>query len=535
MAYARASQAKLRGEAESVEHSVQAALLAWQEIQKHVGESHPHAARAKQTYDSALLVLVSEGQRQGRLDPQKGLRVRTQAGTQHIPVQLYGFNRSLSDDSHIVPVGPYQAKDLNHIYRCEGIGIPTIITNEKSKAEPFRRKKTAFAATLLLKPNLDSHPEIESDCVLEFYNPLEIDHLPADASSIRIAKDLSAPIARALNTTQRNYVRDFLQPGSVRPDEEGLFILEPYVAGKIPIVLSHGLLSDRLTWANFVNDLHARPWFHDRYQVWGFEYPTGMPFLQSAQLLRIQLRQLAQYLDPESRDLAMSQMVLVGHSMGGLISKTQISYSDDHIWNAISRIPFDQVIAEPEYLARLGDKVYFEPNPMIAKVVYIGTPHRGSALAQRLVGRLGSVLVKQPDELVSAHRRLINANPDAFSDEFTKRIPSSIDMLEPSSPLLNAVNRLRQSERVQTHSIIGNGRWMVGNGDSDGVVPVSSATRLDAMSETFVGEKHANLTRDPDTIDTLLQILKLHYQSLEREVGSQSTDQGSVDVMASGH
>jgi hypothetical protein len=58
---------------------------------------------------------------------------------------------------------------------------------------------------------------------------------------------------------------------------------------------------------------------------------------------------------------------------------------------------------------------------------------------------------------------------------------------------------------------------------------------LDAVSETRVTEKHANLTRDPATIDALLQILKSHYHSLESEIGSQSEDQGSVDVVASGH
>jgi hypothetical protein len=66
--------------------------------------------------------------------------------------------------------------------------------------------------------------------------------------------------------------------------------------------------------------------------------------------------------------------------------------------------------------------------------------------------------------------------------------------------------------QVRTHSIIGSGRWMPGNGDSDGVVPVSSAIQVTADSEKYVSEKHADLTRDPPTIDEVLRILREHFE-----------------------
>jgi len=64
------------------------------------------------------------------------------------------------------------------------------------------------------------------------------------------------------------------------------------------------------------------------------------------------------------------------------------------------------------------------------------------------------------------------------------------------------------------HSVIGHGRWMPGNGDSDGVVPVTSARQSNAVSEQWVTEKHTDLPRDPAMIDELLSILQTHFIQL---------------------
>jgi hypothetical protein len=199
--------------------------------------------------------------------------------------------------------------------------------------------------------------------------------------------------------------------------------------------------------------------------------------------------------------------------MGGLISKLQVSNSEDKLWNAISNRRFEDVSMPPRFRERLAESAFFESTSRVNRVVYIGTPHRGSALANRAVGRIGSLLIEQQEEVKLAHRKLLDANPDTFSYEFTRRIPNSLDLLEPDSPLLSAINGLPITSQVHTHSIIGSGRWMLGNGDSDGVVPVSSAIQVTADSEKYVSEKHVDLTRDPSTIDEVLRILREHCQS----------------------
>jgi pimeloyl-ACP methyl ester carboxylesterase len=223
------------------------------------------------------------------------------------------------------------------------------------------------------------------------------------------------------------------------------------------------------------------------------------------------LEQLRAHFDPHETDAALNQVVLVGHSMGGLISKVQIAESGSQVWNALSNRRFEQVAMSPDTRRKFANAVFFKPSSMVSRVIFIGTPHRGSALAQRAVGRIGSLLVKESADLKMEHDRLLEDNPAAFSEEFTRRVPTSIDMLEPNSELLQAINGLSINPCVRIHSIIGQGRWMPGSGDSDGVVPVSSASHGRSTSVTMVTEKHTKLTENPVVIEQVLSILGEHH------------------------
>ena len=77
-----------------------------------------------------------------------------------------------------------------------------------------------------------------------------------------------------------------------RVSEDGLFLIEPYQRGKIPVVFSHGLLSNPATWMDLANDLRATPGFADHYQIWGYRYATGGPFLYASAKLRRDLKQI---------------------------------------------------------------------------------------------------------------------------------------------------------------------------------------------------------------------------------------------------
>ena len=511
IAYVLAIEAMAKEDPRCVDEFFNAAQHAWGVVEEAARENLDLHGRATEIYHSSLTAVVSEGTKFCRLDARRGLRIHTPNGWSFVPIIHHGFPRSAEDFDELEVVGEYSVPQLNNIYRREGVGVPVVVVRNREQSDSFQRKRQAFAATIVLRHNAGSDLS-EQSTVLELHDPLRINSFESTGHSIPMAADTSAPMARALSNGKRSYIQSFLQPGLVKPDEEGLFMLEPYQPGKIPVIFIHGLLSDRLTWANMVNELSARPEFVDRFQFWGFEYPTGEPFLRSAQLLRNQLELIRDRFDPSQSDNALNHIVLVGHSMGGLISKLQVSDSGEQIWDSISNRSFEEVAMVPKIQKQLTEAVFFSPSKSVTRVVFIGTPHKGSALAQRAVGRIGSLLVKQPPSVAEEHSRLINENPCTFSREFSQRFPTSIDLLEPESELLQAIDRLPISPDVRIHSIVGRGNWMIGNGDSDGVVPVSSALHRQSTSSYLVRGKHAKLTENQDVIEEVMRILNEHIQ-----------------------
>ncbi|QEG00098.1 Alpha/beta hydrolase family protein [Stieleria maiorica] len=332
-----------------------------------------------------------------------------------------------------------------------------------------------------------------------------------------IAKDLSAPIVYRLSTRQGGVFEGFLQPFATGPrlgiSGARLYTLEPYQPGKIPVVFIHGLLSDRFTWAEMVNELKARPGFDERFQIWVFEYPTGRTFLGSAAELRSQLETMCRRFDPCGRDPQLSNVILAAHSMGGLVAKMQITSSGDLLWRSVADRTFDQVSMTPMTRQRLAETFFFDPSPRISRVVYFATPHRGSEFAARLIGRIGSACVEEPENEVRMHRMLITANPDVFAREVRRRIPTSLDLLEPQSKLLQASDRLPIRCGVVTHSIIGAHCWTLSLGRSDGVVSVESARDRNATTERLVEATHSRVKSAPEAVEEFLAILKWHRGS----------------------
>ncbi len=512
LAYAAAHRALDNDCAECVDEFYRTAELAWTEIEKQLKQTGCSEGRALELYHSALHSIVQEGQRFQRFNPQSGLMICVGDSWLQVPIHHRGFVRAPQDFSTLLSVGNYTTKELNNVYRCCGLGVPTIVSRVAETTEDFQRKRSVFPATLLLR-SMHDEGGVRS-FAFELYDPIRITSVEVNAVAVPLMRDTSAPIARALAVRERNYIRAFLQPGSTNPEQDGLFMVEPYQPGKIPIIFVHGLLSDRLTWANMLNEFAARREIMDRFQTWSFEYPTGEPFVKSAALLRRELQQLLERVDPQQSDPALKQIVLVGHSMGGLISTMQITRSGEYLWNSISMCPFDETLIPPAYRPRLREAFFFEPSPAVSRVVYIGTPHRGSSLATRMIGRASSLLVEESSELTEAHRQMIDDNPNVFTPEFSRRIPTSIDLLDPSSQVLYTVRTLPKACNVQFHSIIGDNCCLPGI-DTDGVVPVSSASLSGAVSEKLVNEKHTQLTRDPSVIEELLGILAEHLRCLE--------------------
>src|SRR4029453_2281072 len=117
----------------------------------------------------------------------------------------------------------------------------------------------------------------------------------------------------------------------------------PYRPGLIPVVFVHGTGSSIVRWAEMFNRLSAAPEIRSRFQFWFFQYDSGNPIALSSLRLREAITTAVARLDPDGRDPALRQMILIGHSQGGLLVKMQVDSPGDQLWNAASNKPLDEL------------------------------------------------------------------------------------------------------------------------------------------------------------------------------------------------
>jgi hypothetical protein len=203
-------------------------------------------------------------------------------------------------------------------------------------------------------------------------------------------------------------------------------------------------------------------------------------------------------------------MVLIGHSMGGLVSKLQVTHSGDMLWQAAATRPFNTIATDQATRNDLAAAFFFSPSPDIKRVIYIATPHRGSSDASRCVGRISSALVQERPEWVVRHEQLVRDNPGAFRKELERRVPTSVDLLEPNSQILQATDRLPYGGCVALNTILGDDRWTPWQGSSDGVVPVTSSRLGGGQTELVVDDRHSHVQRNAESVREVTCILTQH-------------------------
>ena len=264
-----------------------------------------------------------------------------------------------------------------------------------------------------------------------------------------------------------------------------------------------------------IESLASDPVIDRHFQLWTFGYATGNPIPYSAFLLRRDLDEVRRQLDPGKTDLAFGRMVFVGHSMGGLLCKMLAVESGARLWRAVSNRPFSELAGEREDLQLMRDCLFFDAYAGVRRVIYIATPHQGSRMDRGSVRAIGTRLVVLPDPLRAAHHRLITNNPpDFFREPFRKGLPSSIDELEWSSPILTGLSELAHPPALKVHSIIAVRPGSPPEHRTDGVVSYESAHVAGAASEVQVSAGH--LCQDhPEVMGEMRRILLEHAGILQ--------------------
>jgi pimeloyl-ACP methyl ester carboxylesterase len=373
--------------------------------------------------------------------------------------------------------------------------------------EPFAPKvgyRCAVTAALDFASS-DRHPGTRIAKVT-LYNPVVRNGDRMEDFGQPIAYDLTAP----LTAYPRKSVGVVALRGLLRPDtvsyREGLYLLEPYDPNRIPVVLVHGLVSVPHMWLNVVNEMRADPDLRRHYQFWVFYYPTANPIVLSALTLRQDLAKAEQLYHPRQG------IILVGHSMGGLVSRMQATDTGEVLWDTVFGQQAESVYQTGPVNSEARQALIFKADPNIKRIVFICVPHRGSYLASSFIGSLGNGLIRAPARAIQAIENSFTSPLSILTGVKNLRIPTSINGLSPRSPVLAGLDKLPIKARY--HSIIGDrGRGNSPN-SSDGVVPYWSSHLEGAESEKIIPTGHGGY-QSPGAIAELKRILHVHLEETD--------------------
>ena len=218
-------------------------------------------------------------------------------------------------------------KNLTRI-RKKGIGGALVGhregTPDNLKDEPFLNSRVGMSLPLTATLSFEGASSIRQ-VYLAFHDTLVKDSAVVGDKRRSLEADLTAPLAILYNYADLSGIglKAMLNPFKSERIT-GLYQMEPFREDEIPVVLVHGLKSSPQTWLESLNRLRSDPVLRDRYQLLVFAYPTGFPIAHNAASLREYLTKFQQHFDPDRSNPNMRKMVLVGHSMGGILSNYQI-------------------------------------------------------------------------------------------------------------------------------------------------------------------------------------------------------------------
>ena len=512
----------------------------------------PQFRRACDLYNAALEGTLRIAQAEGALTPGTSRVVKTCNHDCELVIELKSRAWQNEDFDRVEFVSDYEVHGLRNHYHNFGLGVPLIAVRRPNEnvdpAEQFYPPDLSFAMTAFLRVDsmlADQPQEIapasateevvvtagmpqrrKLRAILELYDPLDATTVDAGGVSVPLETDLSTPLAHnlsqpALDDSKLSTV-GLLTPEKVQK-VSGLYMLEPYRNDRIPVVMVHGLWSSPVTWMEMFNDLRSDPFIREHYQFWFYLYPSGQPFWQSAAEMRQDLVQMRAKLDPQRRSAALDQTILVGHSMGGLVSKLQTVDSGNEFWRTLSDKPFAELQADPEMRDQLAETFFFDPNPSIRRVITIGTPHRGSDFSNDFTKWLGRKLIHVPTTLMNGRHELASRNPEYFRSTAPINITNSIDSLSPKSTFLPVLLEAPAGPWVKYHNVVGQApnegvtnkvsMWLSGEGD--GVVSLASARLEQVESQIVIPADHMTVHRHPQSILEVRRILLRHVAELQ--------------------
>lgn len=417
---------------------------------------------------------------------------------------------------NFVPVADLKVRGLGARHRRSGIGAPlaarTWVGANPSPADKYIARKATVPVTALLRIP-DARHQLRGSTIqstMDLFSGWDTRTVIIDGREAPLEVDPSAALAWGLAESPiwSWEIQGFLTADLAADWKTQLAFIEPYRPGKIPVVFVHGTASSPGRWADILNDLQADPRIRNRYQFWFFFYTTGNPIPYSAAKLRNTLTEAVHLLDPAGKDPALHDMVIVGHSQGGLLTKMTVIDPGDRFWKVISDEPFEKFRVNASTREVLHDAMFPKPLPFVKRVVFVATPHQGSYVAAFSLSRFVQRFVRLPVNVLSATTDLVTGNSGMLKLR-AGSVGGAVYGMVPGSPLVKTLAAEPIVPGVVAHSIIPVRGGVPGPDAADGVVRYESAHIEGVASEKVVNSSHS-CQSNPDTIEELRRILLEH-------------------------
>lgn len=463
---------------------------------------------AKTTYNSAVAKLFDQ-LRCGTGD----WNSRAAAlGTRISPADAREVN--LTNMDALFPASEVDCHAVAKCNTCDGVGVP-LVGWKKTSAIGVKRPPHLLPSGLPYNITATLAFDGSGTPVWQFTKRWLHDDLPIGKTKHTLAAHWTAPNAFFWKMCDLDNlkIQNVLLPERFS-QEIGLYFLQPYDPKKIPLVFVHGLVSSPDAFKNIINELAPHPWFRENYQIWLFNYPTGNPWLFSSMKFREQMREATAYARTKGDDRNLNRMVIVGHSMGGLVTRSSLTDPGTKFYNAIFNAPIDELKVSESSRKLIRDTTLYQPLAEPKRAIFLAVPHRGSPVATFRVAVWISRLIQLPKRLTV---ELVDATFQGVSDvlkgdQAKPEMPNSISSLSPKDKSNIALGSMPLPKNVTFHSVIGD-RGKGGTPDSsDGIVPYWSSHVGPVASELIVPSGHGVPDNDQAAVE-VERILKLHLQS----------------------
>ena len=431
-------------------------------------------------------------------------------GTLFLELNLDHFPHDLEELETIVPADTLSVKGLTVRDRRPGLGAPFLAVEKKIPDMPVVK---SIPGTLFMEVQGDIRNLRQGvRAEVEIFSSYEKRVEQINDHAIPLENDLSAQLAYSLN---QSFLWDigsmqFLKGAVLKT---GIYPVQPYSPDRIPVVFVHGTFSSPVWWAEMFNTLRADPLLWEKYQFWFYLYDSSKQGILSAVEMRNILSEKVKTLDPQGKNNTLKEMVIVGHSQGGLLTKLTAVETGDTLIRAVAKKDLDQLNLSPAEKSMIERYLIYSPLPFVKRVVFISTPHRGSYLVNSWVRHIVQRIISLPGNVLKTTGQLLTVaqKMDLAGIRHNKMI-TSIDSMSPSNQGLLALADIPLAPGITGHSIISIKGDETPPEGTDGVVRYTSAHVDYVQSEFIVRTGHSSQDH-PLVIEEVRRILLEHLDS----------------------